>query len=51
MDGIYKKGEAIGMIKTRWRGITDECNEKKRNILSQRQKLSVTVRQARYFEL
>ena len=51
MDGIYKKGEAFGMENTRRRGIKDECNEKLRNILSQRQKQSVTVRQARYYEL
>ena len=51
MDGIYKKGEALGMVNTRRRGIKDECNEKLRNILSQRQKQSVTVRQARYYEL
>ncbi len=46
----YKQGEALGMVKTRRGGIKDECNEKLRNILSQ-QKQSVTVRQARYFEL
>jgi len=51
MDGIYKQGEELGMVKTRRRGIKDECNEKLRNILSQRQKQSVTVRQARYDEL
>ena len=43
MDGIYKKGEALGMVNTRSRGIKDECNENLRNILSQRQKQSVTV--------
>ena len=47
----YYQGEALGMVKTRKRGIKDECNEKTRNILSQRQKQSVTVRQARYLEL
>ena len=51
MDGIYKKGEALGRANTRRRGIKDECNEKIRNILSQRQKQSVTVRQVRYYEL
>jgi len=51
MDGMYKKGEAFGMENTRRRGIKDECNEKLRNILSQRQKQSVTVREARYYEL
>jgi len=51
MDGIYKKGEALGMENTRRRGIKYECNEKLRNILSQRQKQSVTVRQSRYYEL
>jgi len=43
MDGRYKKGEALGMENTRRRGIKDECNEKIRNILSQREKRSVTV--------
>jgi len=51
MDGMYKKGEAFGMENTRRRGIKDECNEKLRNILSQRQKQSATVQQARYYEL
>jgi len=51
MDGIYKKGEALGMVNTRRQGIQDECNEKLRNILSQRHKQSVTVRQGRYYEL
>ena len=48
MDGIYKKGEALGMENTRRQGIKDECNETTRMILSQREKQSVTVRQARY---
>jgi len=39
------------MVNTRRRGIKDECNEKIRNILSQQQKQSVTVRQVRYYEL
>ena len=39
------------MVETRKRGIKDECNEKTRNILSQRQKQSVTVRQVRYYGL
>ncbi len=51
MDGRYKKGEALGMENTRRRGIKDECNEKIRNILSQREKRSVTVRQARYYRM
>jgi len=51
MDGRYKKGEALGMINTRRRGIKDECNEKKRKNLSLRDKQSVTVRQARYYGL
>ena len=51
MDGIYKKGEALGMVNTRRRGMKDECNGKLRNILSQRQKQSATVQQARYYEL
>ena len=51
MDGRYEKGEALRMVNTRRRGIKDECNETTRMILSQREKQSVTVRQARYFEL
>jgi hypothetical protein len=51
MDGRYKKDEALGMVNTRRRGIKDECKGKTRVILSQREKQSVTVRQARYYGL
>ena len=51
MDGRYEKGEALGMVNTRRRGIKDECKGKTRVILSQREKQSVTVRQARYYGL
>ena len=51
MDGRYKKGEALRMVNTRRRSVKDACNEKTRRILSQQEKQSVTVRQARYFEL
>ena len=51
MDGRYEKGEALRMVNTRRQGIKDECNEKTRMILSQREKQSVTVRQARYYGL
>jgi hypothetical protein len=30
MDGRYEKGEALGMVNTRRRGIKDECTEKKK---------------------
>jgi hypothetical protein len=48
MNGRFKKGEALRMVNTRRQGIKDECNEKTRMILSQREKQSVTVRQASY---
>ena len=51
MDGRYEKGEALRMVNTRRRGIKDDCNEKTRMILSQREKQSVTVQQARYYGL
>jgi len=51
VDGRYKKGEALGMVNTRRRGIQDECNRKTRMILSQREKQSGTVRKARYYGL
>ena len=51
MDGRYEKGEALRIVNTRRQGIKDECNETTRMILSQREKQSVTVRQARYYGL
>jgi len=51
MDGRYKKGEALRIVNTRRQGIKDECNETTRMILSQREKQSVTVPQARYYGL
>ena len=51
MDGKYNKGEALRMINTRRQGIKDECNEKTRWILSQREKQSVAVGQATYYGL
>ena len=51
MDGIYKKGEALGMVNTRRQGIKDECNGKTRMILSQQEKQSGTIRKTRYYGL
>jgi hypothetical protein len=51
MNGRFKKGEALRMVKTRRRGIKDEYNEKTRMIHSWREKQSVTVRQASYYGL
>jgi len=52
MDGRrYEKGEALRMVNTRRRGIKDECNKKTRMILSQQEKQSVTVQQARQYGL
>ena len=39
------------MVNTRRQRIKDECNEKTRMILSQREKQFVTVRQSRYYGL
>ena len=41
----------LRMVNTRRRDIKDECNENTRRILSQQEKQSVTVQQARYFGL
>ncbi len=51
MNGRFKQGEALRMVNTRRRGIKDECSEKTRMIVSQREKQSVTVRQASYYGL
>ena len=43
IDVKYNTGEALRMIKTRRRGIKDECNEKTRRTVSHQEKGTVAV--------
>ena len=43
IDVKYNTGEALRMIKTRRRGIKDECNEKTRSAVSHQEKETVVV--------